>query len=101
MTKPTKVTGLFRNKSGNGYGVKLREDVTLRAGSRLLLFKVKDEFRKPNGPELELLVAVDDGEESAAVNGGGRRVQPQQSRAAVEAQPPADWNDRLGDEIPF
>lgn len=60
MSKPTKVSGLWRNKSGNGYGAMIKDDITIRAGSRLLLFKVKDENRKPNGPDLELLVVVDD-----------------------------------------
>jgi hypothetical protein len=45
------LTGLWKNE-GEGYGVRLKEAVSIPAGARLLLFKVKDP--KEGGPALLL-----------------------------------------------
>lgn len=89
MAKARKLTGLFRNKSGNGYGARVREELVIPAGARLLLFKIKDEDRKPNGPELDLCVAVDD--EAAA---------PSERQVKGPAGRP-DAGRPFDDEIPF
>jgi hypothetical protein len=63
VSKFVKLTGLWKNKSGNGYSGGLREDVTIPAGGRVFLFKVKDEDLKPNGPVLELCFVPPDEEQ--------------------------------------
>lgn len=57
MSDFRKITGLWRNRSGKGYSGGLKDEVTIPPGARLFVFKIPEDKRKPNGPELELVWA--------------------------------------------
>lgn len=115
-----KLTGLWRSKSGKAYSVKLKADLNLKAGDRLVLCKIRDDDRKENGPDLELMLASDSagyGDPPAERRVYGERrdapekiLDPKIVDAAIRAQSPAGFTyaskgkpvpDEFGDEVPF
>ncbi len=99
MSKPTKVTGLWRTRSGSGYGVKLKADIIIPAGARLHLSKIREGDRKENGPALELVYFPP--EDAPTVDqrrdAPDKLLTPAQVRGAGRSQAPADFDD----EVPF
>jgi hypothetical protein len=57
----TKLCGLFKNDSPKGQYLsgKMRDDVTLPAGSKFFLFR-NDEKKSPNSPDYNLCVKKED-----------------------------------------
>jgi hypothetical protein len=64
------ITGLWKTKSGNGLSGKVRDEIVIPAGARVVV--LKNERREPdsNQPEYNLKIAVD----------GDEQPQPRQQR---------------------
>lgn len=87
-----KLTGLWPAKSGRGYTGGLREEVTLPAGARLVLCKIPEDDRKPNGPHLELLWSEPQGATASFDHDerrGGKVLDQAAVDAAVRSQAPS------------
>lgn len=111
MSDLVKVSGLWPNKSGKGWGGKLRDAVTIPAGARVMLFDNRGRDNQRDGdPEFSLVYGLpDDSQQRQEATNWSQGTQPPPDHVLQRGQrqpggmsqraerPPED----LDDSIPF